>query len=153
MTDIKLALERPDQTDVIRLIAASHAYSASLYPAESNHGLGIEALLEPEVSFLVARRDSLAVGCGALVADADGEAELKSMWVDPACRGQRIGQLLLERLERLAVERCAHTLRLETGVSQPEALGLYRKAGFVETGPFGSYRPDPLSVFMMKRLA
>ncbi|HEV8436640.1 MAG TPA: GNAT family N-acetyltransferase, partial [Methylomirabilota bacterium] len=32
------------------------------------------------------------------------------------------------------------------------ALGLYRAAGYVERGPFGDYRPDPLSVFMEKRL-
>jgi putative acetyltransferase len=43
-------------------------------------------------------------------------------------------------------------LRLETGIHQPEALGLYRAAGFVERGPFGPYRPDPLSVFMEKPL-
>ena len=43
-------------------------------------------------------------------------------------------------------------LRLETGVKQPEALTLYSAAGFVEISPFGAYGPDPLSVFMEKRL-
>ena len=41
-------------------------------------------------------------------------------------------------------------LRLETGVLQPEALGLYRKLGYRERGPFGAYAADPLSVFMEK---
>jgi putative acetyltransferase len=35
---------------------------------------------------------------------------------------------------------------------QPEALGLYRKIGYTETGPFGAYKPDSLSVFMEKKL-
>ena len=44
-------------------------------------------------------------------------------------------------------------LRLETGVRQKEALGLYRAVGFVERGPFGAYRADRASVFMERRLA
>ncbi|GGF56767.1 hypothetical protein GCM10011332_07780 [Terasakiella brassicae] len=40
----------------------------------------------------------------------------------------------------------------ETGVSQPEVIGLYRNAGFVEIGPFGEYQLDPLSLFMEKEL-
>jgi putative acetyltransferase len=44
------------------------------------------------------------------------------------------------------------TLRLETGIHQPEALALYERAGFVRSPPFGDYREDPLSVFMEKRL-
>jgi putative acetyltransferase len=41
---------------------------------------------------------------------------------------------------------------LETGVSQPEAIALYRRAGFRDCPPFASYKPDPLSLFMMKKL-
>ena len=43
-------------------------------------------------------------------------------------------------------------LRLETGIHNTEALALYRRAGFVECAPFGDYAPDPLSVFMEKRV-
>ena len=42
--------------------------------------------------------------------------------------------------------------RLETGIRQPEALGLYRRLGYLERGRFGAYLEDPLSVFMEKRL-
>ena len=41
---------------------------------------------------------------------------------------------------------------LETGIHQPEAIGLYEGFGFERCGPFGEYGPDPLSVFMEKRL-
>jgi putative acetyltransferase len=43
-------------------------------------------------------------------------------------------------------------VRLEAGVHQPGALGLYRAMGFRERGPFGAHGPDPLSVFMEKDL-
>ena len=43
-------------------------------------------------------------------------------------------------------------LRLETGALQPEAIGLYRSAGFVARGPFGDYADSAISVFMEKAL-
>jgi putative acetyltransferase len=54
-------------------------------------------------------------------------------------------------LETELRKRGVSLFRLETGIRQPEALGLYRKLGYRERGPFGSYRPDPLSVFMEKQ--
>jgi putative acetyltransferase len=65
-----------------------------------------------------------------------------------SARGQQVGRRLLQKLEEIAVTGGARVLRLETGIRQPEAIGLYRSAGFVERGPFGSYGPDPLSMFM-----
>jgi len=43
-------------------------------------------------------------------------------------------------------------IRLETGVRQPESLGLYRRLGYRQRGPFGAYRADPLSTFFEKRI-
>lgn len=149
---ITLALESPRQPAVIRLLDMSDAYAASLYPAESNHMLDLDSLEKPEVSFLVARRDGEIVGCASIVEAGDGTAEIKRMFVDPEARGLRLGKLLLDRLESLAREKGLTALRLETGISQPEALGLYRNSGYREIGPFGSYQPDPLSLFMEKPL-
>jgi putative acetyltransferase len=42
---------------------------------------------------------------------------------------------------------------LETGISQPEALAFYARAGYVNRGPFGGYPDDPFSMFMEKELA
>jgi putative acetyltransferase len=93
-----------------------------------------------------------AVGCGAIVESKDGWAEIKRMFVSPLARGQNIGRRLLQKLEAAAVDKGVPLLRLETGIKQPEALALYRSAGFVEIGPFGKYAPDPLSLFMEKPL-
>jgi putative acetyltransferase len=148
----EISAERPDQPDVIGLLGARDAYSAALYPPESNHALDLVGLLDPAVLFLVARQDGVAVGCGALVGQADGAGEVKSMWVEPRVRGTGLGRALLVAVETAARDRGVRVLRLETGVRQPEALALYRASGYGEIGPFGAYRPDPLSVFMEKRL-
>jgi putative acetyltransferase len=150
---IQIDIESPAQTEVARLLEASDAYMASLYPAESNHLLDIASLQRPEVKFLVARVDGRALGCGAVVSSGEGWAEIKRMFVSPSARGLKLGRRLLERIEALASENGERLLRLETGAKQPEALALYRSAGFVEIGPFGSYRPDPLSLFMEKVVA
>jgi putative acetyltransferase len=148
---VKIDIEHPDQPEVRILLTASDAYMEALYPKESNHLLDVSALVRPEVTFVVARSIGGAlVGCGAVVSETQGWAEIKRMFVVQAARGQKIGRLLLMRLEMIAVGQGAKLLRLETGVRQPEALALYRSAGFTEIGAFGQYRPDPLSVFMEK---
>ena len=83
----------------------------------------------------------------------DGSAEIKRMFVVPEARGRGAGRRLLERLIEAARAEGITVLRLETWVKQPEAIGLYRAAGFEDIGPFGSYAADPLSLFMEKRLA
>jgi putative acetyltransferase len=43
-------------------------------------------------------------------------------------------------------------LRLETGIYQREAIGLYERMGFQQIPSFGAYKEDPLSLFYEKRL-
>jgi putative acetyltransferase len=148
MKSLLIAPETPDQPEVRAFFAASEAYMGALYPAESNHFVDASQLVAPHVAFLVARRGGRAVGCGAVVCGADQAGEIKRMWVDPGQRGGGIGVAMLEALIAAARTRGLSTLRLETGISQPEAIGLYRRAGFVECGPFGGYHADPLSLFM-----
>jgi putative acetyltransferase len=144
--------ERPDQPDVVRLIEALDAYANALYPPESNHLLDIASLCAPAVTFLVVRDGTEAVGCGAVLRDARGWGEVKRMYVRPDQRGRGVGRDLLSEVEGIARANGLPLLRLETGIHNTEALALYRRAGFVECGPFGDYAPDPLSVFMEKRV-
>lgn len=150
---LRIALESPDQPEVLRLIEALDAYQRSLYPPESNHLLDLAALMRPEVLFAVARdREGQACGIAALVVQDDGSAELKRMMVPPQQRGRGVAKALLQALQDQALQRGVRMLRLETGIHQHEALGLYERAGFVRRGPFGDYAHDPLSVFMEKPL-
>ena len=144
--------ETPDQPEVVHLLTARDALLGALYPPESCHRLDLAGLLRPEVTFLVARQGNMVVGCGAVVRK-DGYGEIKSMFVDETTRGTGAGRALLAAVEARAHASGLAVLRLETGIHQQAALGLYRAAGYREVEPFGDYRPDPLSVFMEKRLA
>ena len=151
MSALAICQERPDQPDVVALIEALDAYANALYPPESNHLLDIAALCDPAVTFLVVRDGAAAIGCGAMLRDARGWGEVKRMYVRPDQRGRGIGRRVLAELESLARGQLPW-LRLETGVHNAEALALYRRTGFAECAPFGDYAPDPLSVFMEKRV-
>jgi putative acetyltransferase len=147
----RIKLESPDQPEVVALIDELDAFQQPLYPPESHHGIDIDALMQPHVLFAVARHDGEAVGCGAAVLN-DGWGEIKRMFVRPQLRGRGVAQGILAFLESSARERGFALMRLETGVSQPDALRLYERAGYARRGPFGKYGPDPLSVFMEKNL-
>ena len=76
------------------------------------------------------------------------------MYVMPQYRGQKIGWRLLQELEIKVRAAGLKTIRLETGVRQPEALRLYEKSGYRLRDAFGDYRDEEcLSVFMEKILS
>ncbi len=144
--------ESPRQEEVAVLLAASDAYSQALYPPESNHLVDVAALEGPNVRFLVARLGGRTVGCAAVVLGGGGHGEIKRMFVDERARGSGVGAALLNALEDIARKEGVRVLQLETGNVSHPALALYRRHFYVERGPFGSYREDPLSVFMEKRI-
>jgi ribosomal protein S18 acetylase RimI-like enzyme len=59
---------------------------------------------------------------------------------------------MLNHLADYTRARGVDLLRLETGIHQAEAIGLYERMGFRRIPPFGAYTDDPLSLFYEKRL-
>ncbi len=127
---------------------------SALYPAESNHFETPEALGQPHVRFVGIHAEGELIACGGVkLMDDDGlYGEIKRVFVLAAHRGSGLARIIMAALEFQLMREEYQLARLETGVSQPEALGLYRALGYVERTPFGAYQPDPLSVFMEKRL-
>jgi len=144
----------PTSEGARRLIALSDAYLEALYPPESNHFESPEALAQPHARFIGLYEGGELIACGGvkLLEDDGRYGELKRVYVQPTHRGHGYGRVIMTALEALLVQEGYFLARLETGIAQPEALGLYRAMGYYERAPFGSYRLDPLSVFMEKRL-
>jgi putative acetyltransferase len=152
MTVLTLQKEDPDSPDSRALIAELDRYLSALCPVESNHLLSVEALRDPDVTFLVARVDGRVAGCGAFVSREGGYAEIKRMFVAPEYRRAGLGRRILQELELQIRASGLDTVRLETGIEQPEALQLYLQAGYESRGPFAAYREDSFSVFLEKSL-
>lgn len=152
--DMSIILLDPASAAAQRLIAFSDEYMAALYPAESNHLESLNALREPKVLFIGLEVDGQVVACGAVkTLDNDGVyGEIKRVFVTLEHRGKGHSKRIMLRLEEHLRQTGVGIARLETGIRQAEAIALYRRLGYAERGPFGSYRPDPLSLFMEKRM-
>ncbi|ARF73091.1 GNAT family N-acetyltransferase [Kitasatospora albolonga] len=83
---------------------------------------------------------------------ADGDAEIKRMFVIPEGRGRGLARRMLAALEDDA--RAAGRVRmvLETGDRQPEAVALYTSSGYAVCEKFGHYREYESSICMAKPL-
>ena len=152
--DLYIEYLDPDSAEVQALLAVSNAYYVNLYPAESNHLESSDDLKKPNVLFVGCRIDGELVASGAakIMQDDGSYAEIKRVFVVDDHRGKGLSSQVMCFLETELQSRGVGLFRLETGIKQPEALGLYRKLGYLERGPFGSYRADPYSVFMEKQV-
>jgi GNAT superfamily N-acetyltransferase len=149
---VVITMERPDSPDAVALIAELEAILAPLYPDESRHGLSVERLIAEAVAFFVLRSDGVPASCGGVKLFGTDYGEVKRMYVRPQFRGSGFAKLILNRLADHARAHGVTLLRLETGIHQKEAVGLYEGLGFRRIPPFGAYKPDPLSLCYEKRI-
>lgn len=147
-----IAPERPDTADAMMLIAELEEYLTPLYPAESRHGFNVEKLIRENVAFFVLRQAGTPAGCGGIKLFGTDYGEIKRMYVRPRFRGLGLSRVLLNHLADYALAQGVSLLRLETGIYQTEAIGLYERWGFEQIPPFGDYKEDPLSLFYEKRI-
>ena len=144
--------ERPDSTDAAALITELDAVLTPLYPSESRHGLSVARLIAEAVAFYVLRSDGTPAACGGIKLFGRDYGEVKRMYVRPQFRGSGFAKLILNQLADHARAQGIHLLRLETGVHQKEAIGLYEGLGFRRIPPFGPYKPDPVSLCYEKEI-
>jgi GNAT superfamily N-acetyltransferase len=83
---------------------------------------------------------------------ADGDAELKRMYVIPEARGLGVARRILAALEDDARAAGRTRMVLETGSKQPEAVALYTSSGYEPCAKFGHYRFHELSLCYAKAL-
>ena len=148
----RITPERPDTADARALILELEAQLEPFYPSESRHGYAVEKLIEQAVAFFLIRQDDVPAGCGGVQLFGTEYGELKRMYVRPQFRGMGLAKSMLTHLADHARDRGVGLLRLETGIHQHAAIGLYTREGFRPIPPFGEYNDDPLSRCYEKRI-
>ena len=149
---IRIAPDAVERDDVVALLTEHLEDMRAESPPESVHALDVAALARPGITFLTARTpDGELLGCGALKELSPSAGELKSMRTAQAARGRGVGGAVLASLTAEGRRRGYSSLYLETGSQEffAPARRLYERAGFRETAPFGDYRLDPYSVYMV----
>jgi GNAT superfamily N-acetyltransferase len=143
----------PDTANAVELIGELDAYLNQLpYDPDSRHAFSVDKLIREGVVFFVATLDGELAGCGGLKLFDSEYAEVKRMFVRPIYRGKGLGKAILNHLASYVGERQISLLRLETGIYQEEAIGLYEAWGFKRRPPFGEYKEHPLSLYFEKPL-
>jgi putative acetyltransferase len=155
MRDTRLVFAPVDagSPEAATLMAALDAELDERYP-----GMAIEQIEPVEFSrdggvFLVAKHDGVAVACGALRRLTARVAEVRRMFVRKEERGRGFGRAILLALEHTAEALGYHTVRLGTGINQPEAIALYESVGYKCVPCFGEYLDDPRSRCFEKSIA
>ena len=149
---VTITPERPDTTDARALITELEAHLEPLYPRESRHGYSVEKMIAEAVDFFLIRDAGAPAGCGGIQFHGAAYGELKRMYVRSQFRGLGFGKLMLNHLADHARKHGVRLLRLETGIHQHAAIGLYERMGFRCITPFGDYQEDPLSRFFERQL-
>lgn len=109
--------------------AMAAIHGAAFSPGRAWSAGEISSLIKAPGGFAVTAPAGFALGRAIA-----GEAELITIAVDPAARGAGQGRLLLAAFEAQARARGATAGFLEVAADNPVALGLYRAAGWAETG-------------------
>lgn len=89
--------------------------------------------------------DGMAAGCVAFCRHSAQRCEMKRLYVRPNCRGQGIGQQLIERIITEARQEGYAEMVLDTLLPMQSAIKLYRSFGFREIPPYyNNPMPDVL---------
>ena len=106
----------------------------------------------PTGAFFVGYVDGEPVGCAGLRKRSDADIEVKRMFIRQPFRGRGWSRTLLGLLEDEARALGFERIILETGMQQPEAMGLYESSGYEPIPGFGHYRDSPLNRCYAKAL-
>lgn len=151
---LALAVVGWDDEHAARLRTAQQAELRERY---GDDDIGHQMTGEQIIAMVLLREDDEPVACVAL-RDASGDlgpgvAEVKRLYTVPAARGRGHSRRVMLALERLAREQGLARLVLETGVLQPEAIGLYLSLGYRSIPNYAEYVDEPSSRCFAKSLS
>ena len=148
-------LDNLESPEVLALLREHLEALAPTAPAESRHALDLAGLRSHDVTFWSIWNGQSLAGFGALKHLSESHAEVKSMRTAASYLRRGVASQLLQHLVQEAGARGYSRLSLETGSMEyfEPARRLYSSFGFTPCPPFGSYKPDPNSVFMALQLA
>jgi GNAT superfamily N-acetyltransferase len=148
---LTLAVEPADTETSRELQRGFFAEIASRYPGwtpDRSPTADPADLGPPRGAWVVAYLDGRPVGCAGLKAVDDETAEIRRVFLDGSVRGRGIGRQLLREVEAHARRLGYRRARLTTGDRQPEALALFRAAGYRDVSAFNS---DPFASYWMEK--
>lgn len=159
MEGVDIRVTPLDDPDAVKLIDEVQQEYVRRYGDPDETPVDAAEFASPGGLFLVGYLEGAPVAMGGWRAhDAPspefrlGDAEIKRMYVVEHARGRGLARAVLAELERTAAVAGRQRLVLETGTLQPEAIALYRSAGYTDIPKFGTYKHTPESLCLAKVL-
>lgn len=137
-----------DADEIVEAVATDDPRAVEFFRAHTRAGavaLGLPdpepetappSLGPPDGALLLVTLDGEPVAIGGVRDLAGPVAEIKSMYVAPAARGNGIGRRLLARLEQIAAARGCRAARLDTLAKLAPACALYESAGYARIADY-----------------
>jgi GNAT superfamily N-acetyltransferase len=157
-----------DNVDFQKFCEKLDEFQNNLIPERVSLGFTAFAGLEKLHDILMIYDGDKAIACGALKKSSEDSAEVKRVYTDENYRGQGIGKMIMNELEKKAKEKGYTKLVLDAWKKNTSARALYTKMGYHEIPMFdiptlrNSFSMDVnnklsqiqnLLVFMEKRIA
>ncbi len=127
----------PDHPDAAPLLADLEREYDARYGEDLGEPASVELarwpaedFVAPRGAFVLLHEDDRLVAGGAFKPYDDDTVELKRIWTAPEHRGRGLAALVVAELEAEARRRGFRRVYLTTGPRQPEAVRLYRRAGY-----------------------
>ena len=140
-----------DHDDAVKLITEVQQEYVVRYGNEDESPVEVAQFAPPLGLFLVGYDGYGPAACGGWRSHGS-DAEVKRMYVTPRARGTGRARRILAELELTARAAGHERMILETGSKQPEAVSLYRSAGYETIAPFGFYAGRALAIHLGKPL-
>lgn len=140
-----------EHEDFIRLVQLLDADLAKRDGAEHAFFAQFNKIDAIKYVVLVYEND-IPLGCGAIKYFNAHTMEIKRMYTSEESRGKGIASKILAELENWTKELSFKKCVLETGVKQPEAIGLYQKNGYNKITNYGQYANVESSICFEKLL-
>lgn len=148
-----------DDPDAVKLTEEVQQEYVTRYGSPDEGPIDAAEFAPPQGFFVLGYHEGVPVACGGWRAHEaptaglrHGDAEIKRMFVVKSARGKGFARAVLAEVERTAAAAGHLRMVLETGLKQPEAIALYRSAGYTDIPGFGYYADDELSVYLAKDL-
>ncbi|WP_197982109.1 GNAT family N-acetyltransferase [Frigoribacterium sp. CFBP 13707] len=165
--DLAIVARPYDHPDVQQLVEGLQQLYVEIYGGRDESPIDAAEFEPPRGAFAVAylsegpqpagsdregSREGQPVGMGAWRLLPDGRGELKRLFVRPGHRGRGVSRRLLGWLEESARDSGVTWMVLETNTAHPEAIRLYRSAGYEPVPDYGHYADEPETVSLGREL-
>jgi GNAT superfamily N-acetyltransferase len=145
VTGVTFTLERVryDSPDAHALIEELQEEYVIRYGGRDETPVDPDDFAPPLGSFFLVHRDGEVVGCAGMRRRSEEDVEVKRMFVRRPFRGRGYSRDLLALVEEEARTLGFSRVLMESGLAQPEAMGLYETSGYQSIPGFGHYRNEP----------